>query len=94
MMEKVFKKINITNFIKSDIENKINFCLTKTNESINKSFRNLWKKNTEKNGINQYETIMIWTDLLKDHSITYNKAEIKTICPVCREIVAIVTNID
>ena len=59
MMEEVSKKINITNFIKSDIENKINFCLTETNESINKRFRDLWKKNTEKNEINQYESIMI-----------------------------------
>ena len=94
MMEEVSRKINITNFIKSDIEKKINFCLTKTNESVNKSFRNLWKKNTEKNKINQYESIIIWTDLLKNHNITYNKAEIKSICPECSEIVAKITNID
>ena len=37
---------------------------------------------------------MIWTDLLKHHNITYNKAEIKTIYPECREIVAKITNID
>ena len=52
------------------------------------------EKNTEKNGINQYESIMIWTDLLKNHNITHNKAEIKTICPECREIVVKIANID
>ena len=48
MMEEVSRRINFINFIKSDIEKKINFCLTKTNESVNKSFRDSWKKNTEK----------------------------------------------
>ena len=52
------------------------------------------EKNIEKNGINQYESIMIWTDLLKNHNITHNKAEIKTICPECREIVVKIANID
>ena len=37
---------------------------------------------------------MILIDLLKDHNITYNKAEIKSICPKCREIVAKITNIN
>ena len=94
MIEEISQKTNLTNFIKSDIENKINFCLTETNEAENKKFRDLWKKNTEKNGINQYESIMIWTDLLKDHRITHNKAEIKTICPACREIATIIEKID
>ena len=87
MMKEVSRKTSIFNFINTEIEVKIKECLTKFNQSKNKLLRDNWKKNTEKNGTKQHKSIMIWTDLLKNHRITHNKIEVKTIYLIYRDII-------
>jgi ribonuclease HI len=85
LMEEVSRNTDIFTFCTTEVENKIKFCLNEIDPNINQDNRIKWKRNIEKNGIDQMESIMIWTDLLVDHQITQNLAEIKAKCLICKD---------
>ena len=85
LMEEVSRNTDIFTFCTTEVENKIKFCLNEIDPNINQDNRLKWKRNIEKNGIDQMEIIMIWTDLLVDHQITQNLAEIKAKCLICKD---------
>ena len=76
------------------MENKIKICLNEIDPHINQDNRIKWKRNIEKNGIDQMESIMIWTDLLTDHQLTQNIAKIKAKCLICKDHSTIKTKVD
>ena len=76
------------------MENKIKIYLNEIDPHINQDNRIKWKRNIEKNGIDQMESIMIWTDLLTDHQVTQNIAEIKAKCLICKDYSTIKKKVD